>query len=235
VHSPFFRIAALVVVLALVASTGRGQVILPICPDQAPDEFLKWAKQTAVPLAPSESANDFRDLRSLRKAIGGARVVGLGEAARRVQEFYELRTRLVKFLVEDLGFTGIAMETGFAEAIKANDYVLGRIAEPANWQDWFTLGFGDELETQAMLRWMRQYNQDSRHLRKIHFYGVDVMASYSNPETALNVAFAYLDQVDPAFVSSPTRMNLQALVHKFLGSQPSRISWHGLKGRKPIT
>jgi erythromycin esterase len=223
-HSPFFKIAALVVIVSLVAPTGSGQVILPTCPDQAPDAFLKWAKQTAVPLASTGSPNDFRDLRSLRKAIGEARVVGLGEAARRVQEFYEVRTRLLKYLVEELGFTGLAMETGFAEAIKTNDYVLGRIGEPANWQDWFTFGYGDELETQAMLRWMRQYNQDSHHVRKIHFYGVDVMVPYSSPETALNVTFTYLDKVDPAFVSSPTRRDLEDLVHKFLGSGSTRAN-----------
>ena len=209
--------------LCIVGSPGRGQSVSSSCPDEAPKEFVNWVKQTAVPLS-SGSASDLRDLRSLRKAIGGARVVGLGEAARRVQEFYELRTRLLKFLVEDLGFTGLAMETGFAEAIKANDYVLGRIPEPANWQDWFTFGWGDELETQAMLRWMRQYNQDSRHVRKIHFYGIDVMVPYSNPETALNVAFAYLDKVDPTFVSSPTRRDLQALVQTFLASGGSRAN-----------
>ena len=216
--------SGVVVLLCVVGWPARGQSVSSACPDQAPTAFLNWAKKTAVPLVSIGSPDDIRDLRSLRKAIGGARVVGLGEAARRVQEFYEVRTKLLKFLVEDMGFTGFAMETGFAEAIKVNDFVLGRIGEPANWQDWFTFGFGDELETQAMLRWMRQYNQDSRHVRKIHFYGIDVMVPYSNPVTALTVAFAYLDKVDPTFVSSPTRRDLQALVQKFLGSGGSRAN-----------
>lgn len=130
----------------------------------------------------------------------------------------------LKFLVEELGFTGLAMETGSAEAFKINDYVLGRIDEPANWREWFTFGFGDEIETQKMVRWMRQYNEDPRHSRKIHFYGIDVMVPYSNPETALKEAFAYLDRVDPAFISSPTRRDLQALVQKFLGSGGNRAN-----------
>ncbi len=212
------------VLLCVVGVASCGQSVSSACPDQAPTAFLNWAKKTAVPLASAGSANDFRDLRSLQNSIGGARVVGLGEAARRVQEFYEVRTRLLKFLIQDVGFTGLAMETGFAEATKVNDYVLGRIGEPANWQNWFTFGFGDEVETKAMIRWMRQYNEDSRHRRKIHFYGIDVMVPYSSPETALNEVFAYLDKVDPAFISSPTRRDLQALVRKFLGSGGNRAN-----------
>jgi len=60
-----------------------------------------------------------------------------------------------RFLVEEMGFTALAMETGFAEASRVNDYLLGRTDEPRRWQDWFTFGFGDEAELQALLRWMR--------------------------------------------------------------------------------
>lgn len=207
-YSVTLRIAALLIVPAMVALPAHSQPSLPTCPGQAPDTFLQWARKASVPV----TTTGFRDLQSLRKSIGAARVVSLGEAARRVQEFYEVRTRMLKFLVGEMGFTALAMETGFAEAIKVNDYILGRLDAPSNWQDWFTFGFGDEIETQAMIRWMRHYNDDPGHTRKLHFYGIDAMVPYSSPETALHEVFAYLDKVDPAFFSSPTRGDLEALV-----------------------
>lgn len=153
-------------------------------------------------------------------------MVGLGESARRVHEFYELRSRLFRFLVEKMGFTALIMETGFAEASILNEYVLGRIEEPAQWKEGFTFGFGDEKEIQALLRWMRTYNQDSRHARKVHFYGMDSMVVYSNPATALRKAFSYLDGVDNTFRSSPIRSDLLVIAALMDGSGKSRRDMH---------
>jgi len=193
-----------------------------VCQEQAPEAFTKWVRQAAVPLDTGGRSTRDRDLEVLKHAAKSARIVALGEAARRVEEFYQLRSRLLRFLVEQMGFTAFAMESGFAEGIKINDYLLGRTGEPANWQDGFTFGFGDETETQALFRWMRQYNDDLRHRRKLHFYGIDVMVPYSSPQTALNIAFAYLDRVDPAFISSRTRTDLESSVQKLLGSGAGR-------------
>src|SRR5215831_15469988 len=96
-----FRIASLILGFALATSgtfgqgiTGESASTLPTCPEQAPEAFLAWARKASVPLATGQDAAGFRDFQSLKKSIGPVRVVGLGEAARWVQEFYELRLRL---------------------------------------------------------------------------------------------------------------------------------------------
>jgi len=150
--------------------------------------------------------------------IGGAKVVGIGESARRVEQFYFARRRIIEALITKMKFTAIAFETGLVEAMRLNDYVLGRAEEPASWQDWFTLGFGDEKELQLLLRWLRQYNVDARHTQKVQVYGIDVMVPYSSPSAALDKAFEYLDVVDPAFKANVVRTDLMSLVGKFLGS-----------------
>ena len=222
-------IAALLVLAAFgaLAQDPQGSVsadALAVCSEQAPAAFVNWARKASFPLATAEGTADSRDLEFLRKSIGRARIVAIGDAARRVQEFYSFRSRLVKFLVEQMGFTAFAAETGFSEAIPVNDYLLGRKPEPSRWQDWFTFGFGDEAEFQSLLRWMRHYNDDPGHVRKLHFYGIDVMVPYSNPRTALDAAFTYLDRVDPAFASTPIRNELQTQVQKFLDSGGSRAN-----------
>src|SRR5579872_1464147 len=101
-----------------------------VCQEQAPEAFTKWVRQAAVPLDTGGRSTRDRDLEVLKHAAKSARIVALGEAARRVEEFYQLRSRLLRFLVEQMGFTAFAMESGFAEGIKINDYLLGRTGEP---------------------------------------------------------------------------------------------------------
>ena len=200
--------------------------VMQACTDSAPEAFVAWAKQHALTLKSLDPNAPMRELSPLRSVVGEARVVGLGESARRVHEFYELRSRLFRFLVEEMGFTALVMETGFAEASILNEYVLGRIEEPAQWQEGFTFGFGDEKEIQALLRWIRTYNQDSRHARKVHFYGMDSMVVYSNPATALRKAFSYLDHVDNNFRSSPIESDLLSLAAQMDGSGKSMRDLH---------
>lgn len=201
-----------------VAAQDRGEPRAQ-CAEQAPAALLRWAKHAAVPVLPTEPGQGFDDLRPLKQVIGNARVVGLGESLHAVHEFFEARHRLLEFLVEEMGFTAFAMETGFAESVKLHHFVLGRVDEPERWKDnWFTWGFGAETELLALVRWMRRYNADSHHERKIRFYGVDVPLTYSSPLAALQPALDYLDAVDPAYAGSRNRKQLVGLVSQFLGS-----------------
>jgi len=189
------------------------------CSEQAPAEFLVWAHKNAIPITTTEPDKGFKDLQPLKEIVGNARVVGLGESVHTAHELYRVRHRLLQFLVEEMGFTAFAMETGFAEAVKVNDYVLGRVSEPPRWQyNGFTWGFGYEEELLALLRWMRSYNDDPRHPRKLHFYGIDVAVPYSSPLTAVEEAQAYLAKVDPEYAASPGRQELLTLLQKFQGS-----------------
>ena len=187
--------------------------------EQPSEPFVRWARENAIPITTTEPGKGFDDLQPLKQIVGEARVVGLGESIHRAHEFYRVRHRLLEFLVVEMGFTAFAMETGFAEAVKINDYVLGRIEEPERWQhNFFTWGFGYEEELLALVRWMRRYNQDPRHPRKLRFYGIDVAVGYSSPSAAMEGALSYLDRVDPEYASLARRQEILPLMEKFLGS-----------------
>ena len=46
-----------------------------------------------------------------------------GEAMHDTHEHLAFRNRLFEFLVEQMGFTAIAVETGYSESVAADDYV----------------------------------------------------------------------------------------------------------------
>jgi hypothetical protein len=54
--------------------------------------------------------DDFSDLAPLREIVGAARIVGIGESTHWIHEFYQIRHRLTRFLIEKLGFTAVVME-----------------------------------------------------------------------------------------------------------------------------
>jgi hypothetical protein len=82
----------------------------------ADDAFVTWAAANALPMATLESSEDFSDLQCLKPVVGTARIVALGEPTHGAHEPLAFRNRLIRFLVEQMGFTAIALESGFTES-----------------------------------------------------------------------------------------------------------------------
>lgn len=162
--------------------------------------FVNWAKEHAFPLQNSDNATGTLDLQPLRKMIGKARVVSLGEPAHGLHEPLVFRNRLFRFLVEECGFTTIVLEAGLAEARLAADFVAGGQATAHAAAGKLTIG-RPAAETIELLQWMREYNAKPEHKRKVTFFGMDMQLKGFPKDTtpshaALEEALAYLNQVD---------------------------------------
>jgi erythromycin esterase len=156
----------------------------------APPEVVAWIKKHAVPIETVEAGHGFRDLAPLRAIIGDAQVVGLGEATHGTREFFQLKHRLFEFLVSKMDFHVLAVEGSMTKGFDLNDYVVAGRGTP---QDLLP-AFVDSEEMLDALRWMRAYNADPRHERKVKVYGVDMQP----PAPAAARVLAYLRRVDPS-------------------------------------
>ncbi len=78
-----------------------------------------------MPLRTLDPSGALDDLGWLDRAIGGARVVAIGESVHYNREFFQLRHRLTRYLAERHGFSAYAMESGFAEGWLADNWVRG--------------------------------------------------------------------------------------------------------------
>lgn len=168
-------------------------VLRPAATGPAPRAVSAWLKRNAVPIATPEAGHGFADLQPLRKMVGQARIVALGEATHGTREFFQLKHRMLEFLATEMGFTVFAIEASFPDALAVNDYVLEGKGDPA--QALAGLGFWtwDTEEVLEMIRWMRTYNEDSAHNTKLKFLGFDMQ----NPAASVVHLISYLKRVDP--------------------------------------
>ena len=185
----------------------------PISPSQTPqpsptdmpeqpserDQIIAWLEAEALPLQAVEPSDqdDYADLMPLKELIGDARIVALGEATHGTHEFFTMKHRLVRFLIEEMGFNMFAIEDDWVEATNVNDYVFhgegdaseAMLAGITYWT-WST------EEVLDMVTWMRAHNADPGDAPKISFHGFD---SNKGQKKAIDHVIAYLQNVDPDY------------------------------------
>ena len=82
--------------------------------------LLEALRQGAHPL--HGGADDYHPLIDL---IGDAPIVLLGEASHGTHEFYHERARITRRLIEERGFTAVAVEADWPDAYRVNRFVRG--------------------------------------------------------------------------------------------------------------
>ena len=174
------------------------------------NDFADYVARTALRLDSVDPGAPLDDLEPLAAMLGSARVVAIGENAHCVREFYQWRHRLTRFLVERLGFTAFAMESGFSEGLAVDEWVRGgpgdlqRVADEG-----ITYNMGRCAEMRDHLRWMREVDAPVR------FFGLDVPGSTSSALPALAHVEDYLAKVDDDAV--PLVARLTTLVGLYAG------------------
>ena len=100
-------------ILAVVLLCGIGAVAAK------EDVRVSWLKENAIPLASIDpAAEDFKDLQPLKQLWKNVRIVQLGEQSHGDGACFLAKTRLIKFLHQELGFDVLAFESGLYDCDK---------------------------------------------------------------------------------------------------------------------
>ncbi|WP_284742124.1 erythromycin esterase family protein [Amycolatopsis sp. RTGN1] len=185
-------------------------------------DITGWLRANLVRLRTLDPDAGYDELEPLRAIVGDARVVAIGESTHRVHEFYQLRHLVTRFLADELGFTGFAMESGFPEGWAVHDWVLGGDGDLDRLlHTGITYHMGKCAEMRDQLTWMREHNRT--HDRKIRFYGMDLPDSSASALPGVTAALAFLDEADPDYAAA-ARTNLLPLFD-YLPADRTGLAW----------
>lgn len=136
----------------------------------------------------------------LLEFIGDAHFVLLGEATHGTHEFYRHRAQITKRLIQEKGFTAVAVEADWPDAYRVNRFVRNAspdvdAAEALGGFKRFPAWMWRNADVLDFVGWLRSHN-DALPASAVRtgFYGLDLYSLHSSIEAVLN----YLDKVDPA-------------------------------------
>ncbi|MDP7701243.1 erythromycin esterase family protein [Mycobacterium sp. TY815] len=129
--------------------------------------------------------------------VGDARIVLIGESSHGTHEFYEARSEITKWLIEEKGFCAVAAEADWPDAYRVNRYVRGlgkdTTAEQAlSGFERFPGWMWRNTVVRAFADWLREHNRGAQ--RQAGFYGLDLYSLHRS----MHEVITYLDTVDPA-------------------------------------
>ncbi|WP_406216144.1 erythromycin esterase family protein [Streptomyces decoyicus] len=181
---------------ALLLSLGAVVAAAPPSSAQPPVPALE---RDAHPLRTTEPQGDLGDLRPVGRMVKDARVVGLGEATHSSHEFFAMKHRVFRYLVEEKGFRSFALEGSWSSGLRLNDYVLHGKGDPRRimreeFQDIYS--WWNNTEYLNLLTWMRSYNCRHPH-DPVQFMGDDF--GYAGPEPYDRVT-GYVAKAHPALL-----------------------------------
>ncbi|KAJ3030144.1 hypothetical protein HDV00_009087 [Rhizophlyctis rosea] len=145
----------------------------------------------------------------LLSAIGDSDFVLIGDGTHGTAEFYRERAYITQRLVQEKGFTVVAVEGDWPDAYRINRYVeafatLSGDAALIKRPDRYVKGFGKDRHAADTLkdfkRWMRDYNKERPKNEKVAvsflpvtFHGIDMYSLHKSAECVID----YLNKHDP--------------------------------------
>jgi protein-L-isoaspartate(D-aspartate) O-methyltransferase len=163
----------------------------PAPPARAKRGVASLVAEGCEPFGSIESA----DLAPLLSRIGSARVVAIGEATHGTSEFYRMRARITRELIERKGFDVVAVEADWPDAASLDRHVR-RLSDGTGERPFrrFPTWMWRNEEVGEFVAWLRAWNDGVKDpARRVAFSGLDLYSLHAS----MNAVVHYLEGVDP--------------------------------------
>jgi erythromycin esterase len=139
------------------------------------DDVVSWINENAITI---EDANPDTKLsifnNNIPQKFAEAKLFGFGEATHHGKEFFDIKAKFFKYLVENQDVKVFIMEESYPSEAGINEWISGgkgnveTIAQNFNIVPWYC------KEVVNLLEWMRKYNVGKTEEQQIRFYGMDI-------------------------------------------------------------
>ena len=167
---------------------------IPLIAPRSDPGVIEAVRHDARPLT-----GDPRDYDALLDLIGDARIVLLGEASHGTHDFYRERARITKRLIQERGFTAVAIEGDWPDADRVNRFVRGTggdagAEEALRGFRRFPTWMWRNADVLDFVGWLRAHNDGlAGDGAAVGFYGLDLYSL----SASMKAVIGYLDAHDP--------------------------------------
>ena len=180
-----------------------------------PDPVPVWLEANAHPFEGAHLSLPHGEIQFLRDIVGDARIVALGENTHGTRDFFEMKARILRFLVEEMGFNTFAIEATWPESRRLDRYVRTGEGAPHELLTGLYFWTWRTESVLEMIEWMRDHNEAGGD---VGFHGFDMQS----PGMALHNVREYVREVDPGSVETvSSRLDcLAAFANDVRGRRP---------------
>ena len=122
-------------------------------------------------LTTTDPTADLADLEPGGRAFDEATVIGLGEAAHGTREFFRLKHRLIRYLVERQEVRLFGLEANFAETLALDRYIRYGEGDPEEALAGVYFWTWNTEELLALVEWLRAFNDGREVGDRVRFSG----------------------------------------------------------------
>ncbi|WP_421795485.1 erythromycin esterase family protein [Haliscomenobacter sp.] len=188
--SSSFPLLLLIMVSSLACSKAENEV-KPTLQETIEQNLKIELNATLHPLSTTDPSLPLNDLDFLGN-LGNAKIVGMGEATHGTQEFFQMKHRIFKYLVEKQGFRYLAFEYDLGGCMALNELIQSGQGDIKAWmsQQMYFWTWRTEEVLQLFL-WMQDYNRNKPDAEKVHLVGVDCQFTSQSVPQLVNLLSRY--------------------------------------------
>ncbi|WP_046745601.1 erythromycin esterase family protein [Kordia zhangzhouensis] len=138
-------------------------------------KVVNWINANAIKI---EDANPDTQLITFKsnipKKFENAKIFGFGEATHHGKEFFDIKTKFFKFLVENQDVKVFIIEDSYTSEFGINEWISGGKGNVETIAENFSIYPWHCKEVVNLLKWIRNYNLTKTDNEKIRFYGMDI-------------------------------------------------------------
>jgi erythromycin esterase len=139
------------------------------------DKIVSWINQNAIKI---EDANPDSNLtifnNNIPQSFADAKIFGFGESTHQGKEFFDIKAKFFKYLVETQDIKVFIIEDSYTSEAGINEWISEGKGNAETITRNFSIGFWNCKEVVNLLEWMRSYNINKPKDQQIRFYGMDI-------------------------------------------------------------
>ncbi len=166
------------------------------------NDVINWINENSIKIEDSQPDTQLSIFsKNVPKKFNSAKIFGFGEATHHGKEFFDIKTKFFKYLVESQDVKVFIIEDSYPSEKGINEWISGGDGDSKAITSNFDVYPWYCKEVIHLLQWMRSYNSDKTEDKQIRFYGMDIQNANNIDKEIRSVVKKYSIPVNEELLS----------------------------------